>query len=695
MLMHIPPSLRPGAAPDPAVMSDSTARAYQPPTLRTYAQRKREKERSLALAAGRHPDDGQLSDPSGMYLPQDHAPHPQMPGRTEYEQRHPGNGPLATTCAQHVVHGSTASLWSPHTGNATPLPLIPSGIFSGTSSPSNGRPLPSPATHAVTNRISTTPAILHQRASDVSPGLHHYASQPNLTLHRATGYRPQPDFLPAYSDTIRSAPSIPNMRNGHISSSPINPSLPVGLDNSLSRQGSVGASDASHRPLPKPLKTTRSSTLQRIPEPSDVQMSSLCPSTSLDNLPRSAPVTNPEYGPSWTPSISSSSQTLPSAVMDRSDTLTSVKSLDRWDLSQQGTKQTQLQTATMSGKQRPLPSPPGLVDAKTTLAISRSLDRGVSRQGVQALRSLAEGPIRDTRRHAVGSASGAESGKSTRTEPELGTATPPSGNTFPGPAPSPLEKPASGQAVGVLRTLHDQVTSAMAEFRIDGMPVDAPSRSVTAVALEVRPTMTAGPMPTETVAVQANVTYPAQEAAISPIQIPTIIFPDSDETSRESIMTPAVVRPSSPGPFAKYTTAPPAIAIINVDDAESTATPTISVSEDGVAQRVKDGIESPTSDLPPPPRDPSGISERSIQAIPPPLPSASGIFCHSCDLVILGNIVNAMEKGWHPACFKCTTCGMPLEHVSSFEHEGKPYCHMDYHEVRMFPCLVALGLLSR
>jgi len=39
-----------------------------------------------------------------------------------------------------------------------------------------------------------------------------------------------------------------------------------------------------------------------------------------------------------------------------------------------------------------------------------------------------------------------------------------------------------------------------------------------------------------------------------------------------------------------------------------------------------------------------------------------------------------MGARWHPQCFKCSVCGEFLEHVSSYEHEGKPYCHLDYHE---------------
>jgi len=59
-----------------------------------------------------------------------------------------------------------------------------------------------------------------------------------------------------------------------------------------------------------------------------------------------------------------------------------------------------------------------------------------------------------------------------------------------------------------------------------------------------------------------------------------------------------------------------------------------------------------------------------------------GLSCGGCGGPIMGRIVNAMGARWHPECFKCTTCNTLLEHVSSYEHDGKPYCHLDYHEVR-------------
>ena len=61
-----------------------------------------------------------------------------------------------------------------------------------------------------------------------------------------------------------------------------------------------------------------------------------------------------------------------------------------------------------------------------------------------------------------------------------------------------------------------------------------------------------------------------------------------------------------------------------------------------------------------------------------------GIFCARCDGVIIGRIVTAMDQRWHPECFQCSVCHTLLEHVSSYEHDGRAYCHMDYHDVSGF-----------
>jgi hypothetical protein len=74
----------------------------------------------------------------------------------------------------------------------------------------------------------------------------------------------------------------------------------------------------------------------------------------------------------------------------------------------------------------------------------------------------------------------------------------------------------------------------------------------------------------------------------------------------------------------------------------------------------------------------------------PPASSArrgGGLACGGCGGPIVGRIVSAMGVRWHPGCFRCSDCDDLLEYVSSYERDGKPYCHFDYHEV--------CGLFSR
>lgn len=79
---------------------------------------------------------------------------------------------------------------------------------------------------------------------------------------------------------------------------------------------------------------------------------------------------------------------------------------------------------------------------------------------------------------------------------------------------------------------------------------------------------------------------------------------------------------------------------------------------------------------------------------PPPSPSnpmrTNGLSCGGCGGPIIGRIVSAMNQRWHPHCFKCSVCNELLEHVSSYEHDGRPYCHLDYHEVCIMSCVAMM-----
>jgi LIM domain len=59
----------------------------------------------------------------------------------------------------------------------------------------------------------------------------------------------------------------------------------------------------------------------------------------------------------------------------------------------------------------------------------------------------------------------------------------------------------------------------------------------------------------------------------------------------------------------------------------------------------------------------------------------NGLTCGGCGGAIIGRVVSAINVRWHPGCFKCSVCNELLENLSSYEKDGKPYCHLDYHEV--------------
>ncbi|KAH9941625.1 uncharacterized protein BXZ73DRAFT_6371, partial [Epithele typhae] len=61
--------------------------------------------------------------------------------------------------------------------------------------------------------------------------------------------------------------------------------------------------------------------------------------------------------------------------------------------------------------------------------------------------------------------------------------------------------------------------------------------------------------------------------------------------------------------------------------------------------------------------------------------STTGLVCGGCGGAIIGRIVSAMDMRWHPGCFRCCECDELLENLSSYAHDGKPYCHLDYHEL--------------
>ena len=55
--------------------------------------------------------------------------------------------------------------------------------------------------------------------------------------------------------------------------------------------------------------------------------------------------------------------------------------------------------------------------------------------------------------------------------------------------------------------------------------------------------------------------------------------------------------------------------------------------------------------------------------------------CAACNKPIVGQVVTALGKTWHPEHFACVVCELPLGSRNFFERDGKPYCEKDYHEL--------------
>ncbi|KPM04587.1 Paxillin-like protein [Sarcoptes scabiei] len=53
--------------------------------------------------------------------------------------------------------------------------------------------------------------------------------------------------------------------------------------------------------------------------------------------------------------------------------------------------------------------------------------------------------------------------------------------------------------------------------------------------------------------------------------------------------------------------------------------------------------------------------------------------CFACKKPIKDKVVSALGKTWHPECFACVQCGVPLDLNAFREKDGLPYCEADYH----------------
>ncbi|OQR79566.1 paxillin-like [Tropilaelaps mercedesae] len=55
--------------------------------------------------------------------------------------------------------------------------------------------------------------------------------------------------------------------------------------------------------------------------------------------------------------------------------------------------------------------------------------------------------------------------------------------------------------------------------------------------------------------------------------------------------------------------------------------------------------------------------------------------CSSCKKPIVGQVVTALGRMWHPEHFVCAHCNQELGTRNFYERDGEPYCEQDYHNI--------------
>ncbi|KAI0676479.1 hypothetical protein C8Q78DRAFT_1073282 [Trametes maxima] len=180
-------------------------------------------------------------------------------------------------------------------------------------------------------------------------------------------------------------------------------------------------------------------------------------------------------------------------------------------------------------------------------------------------------------------------------------------------------------------------------------------------------------------------------------RIPKISFPaspdgDSDE---DDFNGGPVINVSGPGDLGRG--GAPSLPRISFgdDDDEDNGLPSINIggADDPPVPQISLPGESSSSgrdrkDRPQTRRIQETLSNPRLEAA-----KRSGLVCGGCGGAIIGRIVSAMDMRWHPGCFRCCVCDELLENLSSYAHDGRPYCHLDYHEKfapRCYHCQTAI-----
>ncbi|XP_047447075.1 uncharacterized protein pxnb [Mugil cephalus] len=80
----------------------------------------------------------------------------------------------------------------------------------------------------------------------------------------------------------------------------------------------------------------------------------------------------------------------------------------------------------------------------------------------------------------------------------------------------------------------------------------------------------------------------------------------------------------------------------------------------------------------------SDLNKLGVQTVPKGM-------CGACCKPIVGQVVTAMGRTWHPEHFVCTHCQEEIGSRNFFERDGQPYCEKDYHHLFSPRCYYCNG----
>ncbi|XP_028826148.1 transforming growth factor beta-1-induced transcript 1 protein-like isoform X2 [Denticeps clupeoides] len=86
---------------------------------------------------------------------------------------------------------------------------------------------------------------------------------------------------------------------------------------------------------------------------------------------------------------------------------------------------------------------------------------------------------------------------------------------------------------------------------------------------------------------------------------------------------------------------------------------------------------------PPPQAQPGGSLDSMLGLLQSDLsrqgvPTSSKGMCSACQKPVVGQVVTALGRVWHPEHFVCSECECELGNRNFFEKDGRPYCEPDY-----------------